>query len=78
MRSSGNSRGYVSGEDNERERPSSFTLSDLLARFAAALRLLSLAVLLRHTGHDRLVLEVETNGAISPLEAVVNIKLTST
>ena len=69
----GNGRGYVSGEDNERESdPIGFVHVDSIfspvRRCAKAVEPCRVG---RHTDYDRLVLEVETNGAISPREAVV-------
>ena len=69
----GNGRGYVSGEDNERESdPIGFIHVDSIfspvRRCAKAVEPCRVG---RHTDYDRLVLEVETNGAISPREAVV-------
>ncbi len=59
---------------------SSFTLTPIFSpvrRCAKAVRPCRVG---RHTDYDRLVLEVETNGAISPREAVVELQtsLTST
>lgn len=69
----GNGRGYVSGEDNERESdPIGFVHVDSIfspvRRCAKAVEPCRVG---RHTDYDRLVLEVETNGAITPREAVV-------
>lgn len=69
----GNGRGYVSGEDNERESdPIGFIHVDSIfspvRRCAKAVEPCRVG---RHTDYDRLVLEIETNGAISPREAVV-------
>ena len=66
-------RGYVSGEDNERENdPIGIIHVDSLyspvRRCAKAVEACRVG---RHTDYDRLVLEVETNGAISPRDAVV-------
>jgi DNA-directed RNA polymerase alpha subunit len=66
-------RGYVSGEDNERDGdPIGVVHVDSLyspvrrcAKFVEACRIG------RHTDYDRLVLEVETNGSLSPRDAVV-------
>jgi len=66
-------RGYVSGEDNERDGdPIGVVHVDSLyspvrrcAKFVEACRIG------RHTDYDRLVLEVETNGSVSPRDAVV-------
>ena len=66
-------RGYVSGEDNERDGdPIGIVHVDSLyspvrrcAKFVEACRIG------RHTDYDRLVLEVETNGSVSPRDAVV-------
>ena len=69
----GKGRGYVSGEDNERDDdPIGFISVDSIfspvRRCAKAVEPCRVG---RHTDYDRLVLEVETNGAISPREAVV-------
>ena len=73
----GNGRGYVSGEDNERESdPIGFIHVDSIfspvRRCAKAVEPCRVG---RHTDYDRLVLEVETNGAISPREAVVEASI---
>ena len=69
----GKGRGYVSGEDNERDDdPIGFISVDSIfspvRRCAKAVEPCRVG---RHTDYDRLVLEVETNGAISPREVVV-------
>ena len=66
-------RGYVSGEDNERENdPIGIIHVDSLyspvRRCAKAVEACRVG---RHTDYDRLVLEVETNGSITPRDAVV-------
>ncbi|MCH4053231.1 MAG: DNA-directed RNA polymerase subunit alpha [Atopobiaceae bacterium] len=66
-------RGYVAGEDNEREGdPIGLIRVDSLyspvRRCAKAVEPCRVG---QHTDYDRLVLEVETNGAITPKEAVI-------
>ena len=66
-------RGYVSGEDNEmNDDPIGIVYVDSLyspvRRCAKAVEPCRVG---RHTDYDRLVLEVETNGSITPREAVV-------
>jgi DNA-directed RNA polymerase subunit alpha len=69
----GTGRGYVSGDDNERDGdPIGLIHVDSLyspvrrcAKYVEACRIG------RHTDYDRLVLEVETNGSVSPRDAVV-------
>lgn len=66
-------RGYVSGDDNEREGdPIGIIHVDSLyspvRRCAKAVEACRVG---RHTDYDRLVLEVETNGAIAPRDAVM-------
>ena len=66
-------RGYVSGEDNERESdPIGIIHVDSLyspvRRCAKAVEACRVG---RHTDYDRLVLEIETNGSITPRDAIV-------
>jgi DNA-directed RNA polymerase subunit alpha len=66
-------RGYVSGEDNERESDpvgviSVDSLYSPIRRCAKAVEPCRVG---RHTDYDRLVLEIETNGSMSPRDAVV-------
>ena len=66
-------RGYVSGDDNERESdPIGFIHVDSLyspvRRCAKSVEPCRVG---RHTDYDRLLLEVETNGSISPRDAIV-------
>ena len=66
-------RGYVSGEDNERENdPIGIIHVDSLyspvRRCAKAVEACRVG---RHTDYDRLVLEIETNGSITPRDAIV-------
>ena len=66
-------RGYVSGDDNERDGdPIGIIHVDSLyspvRRCAKAVEPCRVG---QHTDYDRLVLEVETNGSVSPREAVV-------
>ena len=69
----GTGRGYVSGEENEREGdPIGLIHVDSLyspvRRCAKAVEPCRVG---QHTDYDRLVLEVETNGSVSPRDAVV-------
>jgi DNA-directed RNA polymerase subunit alpha len=69
----GTGRGYVSGDDNEREGdPIGLIHVDSLyspvKRCAKAVEPCRVG---QHTNYDRLVLEVETDGSISPRDAVV-------
>ena len=66
-------RGYVSGDDNERESdPIGIIHVDSLyspvRRCATSVEPCRVG---RHTDYDRLLLEVETNGSISPRDAIV-------
>jgi DNA-directed RNA polymerase subunit alpha len=66
-------RGYVAGEDNEREGdPIGLIRVDSLyspvRRCAKAVEPCRVG---QHTDYDRLVLEIETNGTITPREAVI-------
>ena len=66
-------RGYVSGDDNERESdPIGIIHVDSLyspgRRCAKSVEPCRVG---RHTDYDRLLLEVETNGSISPRDAIV-------
>ncbi|MBP3885506.1 MAG: DNA-directed RNA polymerase subunit alpha [Olsenella sp.] len=69
----GTGRGYVSGDDNERDGdPIGIIHVDSLyspvRRCAKAVEPCRVG---QHTNYDRLVLEVETNGSLSPRDAVV-------
>ena len=69
----GTGRGYVSGDDNEREDdPIGIIHVDSLyspvRRCAKAVEPCRVG---QHTNYDRLVLEVETDGSVTPREAVV-------
>ncbi len=69
----GTGRGYVSGDDNEREDdPIGIIHVDSLyspvRRCAKAVEPCRVG---QHTDYDRLILEVETDGSVSPREAVV-------
>ena len=66
-------RGYVSGDDNERdEDPIGVIHVDSL--YSPVLRCAKTVEPCRvgqHTNYDRLILEIETNGSISPRDAVI-------
>ena len=66
-------RGYVSGEDNEREsNPIGLIRVDsLYSPVRRCAKLVEPCRVGQHTDYDRLVLEVETNGAVAPRDAVI-------
>lgn len=69
----GQGRGYVSGEDNERE-DDPIGLIHVDSLFSPVLRCAKVVEPCRvgqHTNYDRLILEIETNGSITPREAVI-------
>ncbi|MDD7364085.1 MAG: DNA-directed RNA polymerase subunit alpha [Atopobiaceae bacterium] len=69
----GTGRGYVSGDRNEREGDP-IGLIDVDSLYSPVVRCAKVVEPCRvgqHTDYDRLVLEVETNGSISPRDAVV-------
>ena len=65
-------RGYVSGEDNERSDDPIGTVyvDSLYSPVRRCAKVVEPCRVGRHTNYDRLVLEVETNGSITPREAV--------
>ncbi len=69
----GHGRGYVSYEGNKRDNdPIGFIHVDsLFSPVRRCAKLVEACRVGQHTDYDRLVLEIETNGAISPREAVV-------
>ena len=66
-------RGYVSGEDNERENDpiGIIHVDSLYSPVRRCAKVVEACRVGRHTDYDRLVLEVETNGSMSPVDAVV-------
>lgn len=69
----GMGRGYVSGEDNECESDPIGVISvdSLYSPVRRCAKVVEPCRVGRHTDYDRLVLEVETNGSMSPRDAVV-------
>ena len=69
----GTGRGYVSGEDNERESDpiGIIHVDSLFSPVRRCAKVVEPCRVGRHTNYDRLVLEVETNGSITPRDAVV-------
>ena len=66
-------RGYVSGEDNERDGDpiGLIRVDSLYSPVRRCAKFVEPCRVGQHTDYDRLVLEVETNGAIDPREAVI-------
>ena len=66
-------RGYVSGEDNEREDDpiGLIHVDSLFSPVRRCAKAVEPCRVGQHTDYDRLVLEVETNGGVTPREAVV-------
>ena len=66
-------RGYVSGEENERESDpiGIIHVDSLYSPVRRCAKVVEACRVGRHTDYDRLVLEVETNGSITPRDAVV-------
>ncbi len=69
----GMGRGYVSGEDNERESDpiGIIHVDSLFSPVRRCAKVVEDKRVGRRTDYDRLVLEVETNGSMSPRDAVV-------
>ncbi|WP_248921869.1 DNA-directed RNA polymerase subunit alpha [Olsenella intestinalis] len=69
----GTGRGYVSGDDNERDADpiGIIHVDSLYSPVRRCARAIEPCRVGQHTNYDRLVLEVETNGSISPRDAVV-------
>ena len=69
----GTGRGYVSGEDNERDGDpiGLIRVDSLYSPVRRCAKFVEPCRVGQHTDYDRLVLEVETNGAIDPREAVI-------
>ena len=66
-------RGYVSGDDNERESDpiDIIHVDSLYSPVRRCAKSVEPCRVGRHTDYDRLLLEVETNGSISPRDAIV-------
>lgn len=66
-------RGYVSGDDNERENDpiGLIHVDSLFSPVRRCAKAVEPCRVGQHTNYDRLVLEVETDGSISPRDAVV-------
>lgn len=66
-------RGYVSGDDNERESDpiGIIHVDSLYSPVRRCAKSVEPCRVGRHTDYDRLLLEVETNGSISPRDAIV-------
>ena len=69
----GTGRGYVSGDDNEREGDpiGLIHVDSLYSPVKSCAKAVEPCRVGQHTNYDRLVLEVETDGSISPRDAVV-------
>ncbi|WP_102337774.1 DNA-directed RNA polymerase subunit alpha [Collinsella provencensis] len=69
----GYGRGYVSYEQNKRDNDpiGIIHVDSLFSPVARCAKLVEACRVGQHTDYDRLVLEIETNGAISPRDAVV-------
>ena len=69
----GTGRGYVSGDENEREGDhiGLIHVDSLYSQVRRCPKAVEPCRVGQHTDYDRLVLEVETNGSVSPRDAVV-------
>lgn len=69
----GTGRGYVSGDDNKREADpiGIIHVDSLYSPVRRCAKVVEPCRVGQHTDYDRLVLEIETNGSITPREAVV-------
>ncbi len=69
----GTGRGYVSGEDNEREGDpiGLIRVDSLYSPVRRCAKVVEPCRVGQHTDYDRLVLEVETDGSITPRDAVI-------
>ena len=69
----GTGRGYVSGEDNEHDDDpiGLIHVDSLFSPVRRCAKAVEPCRVGQHTDYDKLVLEVETNGGVSPCEAVV-------
>lgn len=70
----GYGRGYVSYEQNKRDNDpiGIINVDSLFSPVKRCAKLVEACRVGQHTDYDRLVLEIETNGALSPREAVVS------
>lgn len=65
-------RGYASGEDNDHDNPIGvIAIDSLYSPVRRCAKVVTPWRVGQHTDYDRLVLEIETDGSISPREAVV-------
>ncbi len=69
----GTGRGYVSGDDNEREGDpiGLISVDSLYSPVRRCAKVVEPCRVGQHTNYDRLILEVETDGSVSPRDAVV-------
>ena len=69
----GHGRGYVSYEGNKRDSDpiGIIHVDSLFSPVRRCAKLVEACRVGQHTDYDRLVLEIETNGALSPRDAVV-------
>ena len=69
----GTGRGYVSGDDNEREGDpiGLIHVDSLYSPVRRCAKIVEPCRVGQHTNYDRLILEVETDGSVSPRDAVV-------
>jgi DNA-directed RNA polymerase subunit alpha len=69
----GTGRGYVSGDDNEREGDpiGLINVDSLYSPVRRCAKVVEPCRVGQHTNYDRLILEVETDGSVSPRDAVV-------
>jgi DNA-directed RNA polymerase subunit alpha len=69
----GTGRGYVSGDDNEREGDpiGLIHVDSLYSPVRRCAKVVEPCRVGQHTNYDRLILEVETDGSVSPRDAVV-------
>ena len=69
----GTGRGYVSGDDNERDADpiGIIHVDSLYSPVRRCARAIEPCRVGQHTNYDRLILEVETDGSVSPRDAVV-------
>jgi len=66
-------RGYVSGDDNERDEDpiGVIHVDSLYSPVRRCAKTVEPCRVGQHTNYDRLILEIETNGSISPRDAVI-------
>jgi DNA-directed RNA polymerase subunit alpha len=69
----GTGRGYVSGDNNKRETDpiGLIHIDSLFSPVRRCAKAVEACRVGQHTDYDRLILEIETNGVVSPREAVV-------